>query len=140
MNNPWIQQYIGKTIEAYDPSNYAQCYDLASQFCIDHNVPLDDIMHLRAYEIYTLATDQTRQDFDLIPNTPEFVPQVLDMVVFGSGIGQNGHVSIATGDGDVNHFTSLDQNWNGHAYCEIVDHNYDWVLGVLRLKNLGGRS
>lgn len=55
-----------------------------------------------------------------------------DIVVWGSSVGRGyGHVAIATGKGDTNHFISYDQNWNGKAVHE-VDHTYSGVLGVLR--------
>lgn len=71
-----------------------------------------------------------------IKNTPLFVPQLGDIVVWGEYedlTGEAGHVATATGDNTgTKRFRSLDQNW-GKPYCRIVNHNYDGVYGVIRL-------
>lgn len=133
-----IAQNLGKPVEKEDPSNLDQCFDWAFAYVDVLGIPRSAIRHLRAYEIWTLATAETRQYFDLIPNSPSFIPQKGDMPIFGTEIGPSGHVSTATGIGNLNTFQSADQNWNGHKYIEYITHSYggsQGLLGVLRPKN-----
>lgn len=134
----WTDKYEGQVVEAFDTSNAFQCVDLASQFCIDHGVPLEAIKCISAWEIYANASDLTRQYFDIIVNMPDAVPQADDMVVWGVNEGPDGHVAIASGEGDINYFVSLDQNWDNVKFCRYIKHNYNGVMGWLRLKNKGG--
>lgn len=75
-----------------------------------------------------------KANFDRIANTATFVPQKGDICVWGEGLGEYGHVSIATGDGNTSKFTSHDLNW-GSKYVKLVEHNYKGFLGVLRAKD-----
>jgi hypothetical protein len=58
-------------------------------------------------------------------------------------VGAYGHVAVCK-EGDVNSFTSFDQNWptnvdangNGLGVCHFQGHNYNGVLGWLRPKSL----
>ncbi len=73
--------------------------------------------------------------FTRIENTPDLIPQKGDIAVWGEDVGNiNGHVAIATGDGDTNWFDSYDQNW-GKKEMHLVTHNYRGFLGVLRPKD-----
>lgn len=144
----FFNEYNGKSVEKEDASNLDQCFDLAFAWCDALQIPRDAIRHLNAFQIYTDATDITRQYFDLIENTPEAVPQVGDIVVFSTVVGPAGHVSIANGIGDTNSFQSFDQNWDtardNHGtdpvtgllipYSHLVTHTYNGVLGWLRSK------
>ena len=58
------------------------------------------------------------------------MPKTGDLVVFDGDIG---HICIATGEGDVNWFRSIDQNVGG-SYVKQIKHDYRNCLGVLRLK------
>lgn len=74
--------------------------------------------------------------FRWIANTPDGVPRAGDIMVWGEyapfGISQYGHTSIFV-SGDVNQFTSFDQNWpTGHACAEVHHANYGGVLGWLQ--------
>lgn len=128
--------WLGKPLEAEDPSNLDQCFDEAFAWIDVLGIPREAIRHLHAYQIWTVPNDLTRRHFEMIPNTPTGVPQKGDVVVFGQGVGVSGHVSIASGKGDTKTFQSLDQNWGGHKFVEYVTHNYDLgpVLGWLRPK------
>ena len=44
-----------------------------------------------------------------------------------------GHVAIAYQNINANSFESFDQNWNAQV-GEIINHNYNYVLGFLRIK------
>ena len=70
-----------------------------------------------------------------LENTPSFVPQKGDIVIWGAGLGNiYGHIAIATGEGNTSQFYSYDMNWGGKA-CKKVLHNYKGFLGVLRPKD-----
>lgn len=136
----FTDEYNGQELVGVDPNNPFQCYAVAEQLCMDKGIPLSAIAHLDAYQIYTDATDETRQYFDIIPNTPEGVPPADAIVVFAANVpgltGEAGHVDVATGVGDVNTFQTLDQNWDGLRQCQIVNHaSYNGVLGWLVAKD-----
>ncbi len=126
---------LGKPVEREDASNLDQCYDWFFAYCDALKIPRDAVRHLYAYEIWTKATDQTRQYFDLIPNTPTGVPQKADVPIFDTTVGTAGHVCVADGNvSGTTTFQSTDQNWNGHKYVEYIWHNYNGCLGWLRPK------
>lgn len=77
------------------------------------------------------------KNFTRIANTPDFVPQKGDIVVWAPSLnGGWGHIAIATGEGNTTYFYSYDQNWTGnHDACKMVKHNYNHVYGVLRPKD-----
>ena len=137
MYQDFFNQYNGKPVETEDPSNRDQCMDLAFAWCDALGIPRETIRHLYAYQVFTEPNDATRQHFQLIPNTPDGVPEQGDLIVFSTVVGPAGHICIATGTGDANTFQSFDQNWNGHAYTETVGHSYNGVLGWLRSEDTG---
>ena len=119
----------GKFVERVDPGSLNQCFDLAIYWCEYLGFPKTIFSGLiNASQIYT---QWTHTQFDKIPNTPEFVPQKGDICVF---LGIPGHVSVATGKGDLNTFESFDQNFPTGSASHLVTHNYNNLLGVQRLK------
>jgi len=66
-----------------------------------------------------------------IPNTPSFVPIKGDIMVWGKGVGEYGHIGIVN-EANVNTFVSFDENWPSGSICHFQNHNYGSVLGVLR--------
>jgi hypothetical protein len=130
-----VKDNLGKPVEREDASNLDQCYDWFFAYCDAIGVPRAAVRHLRAYEIWTLANDETKKYFDLIPNSPTFVPQKWDVGIFGTAVGVSGHVCVCSGNNSgLDTFQSTDQNWAGHAYVEYIWHNYNGFLGVLRPK------
>ena len=130
----WV---LSQGIELSDKTNPYQCMDLAYSWVFFLNFPKATIQHLYAYEVFTLPNDLTTQYFELIPNSSTFVPQVGDIAVFDkTSTNIAGHISVCTGDGDTNTFSSLDQNWAGNSKATLVKHGYDSpkLLGVLRPK------
>jgi hypothetical protein len=72
------------------------------------------------------------ENFEKIPNTPEFVPAPGDVVLWDGTKGNPyGHIAIFV-SGDVRAFNSFDQNLPSGAPCGIVHHTYNNVLGFLR--------
>ena len=135
-----VQQFFdtwnNKPCEVESPEYKNQCFDLALAYCDFLGIPRDAIRHLYAYQIQTQPNDLTVQHFELIPNTPNGVPQEGDMVIWGTSIGIAGHVAIATGYGDANGFKSMDQNWPSGTICHFQDHTYNGVIGWLRPRQL----
>jgi hypothetical protein len=62
------------------------------------------------------------------PNCPSCVPSAGDIVVWGSGVGADGHVAVFIG-GDSGSFNSFDQNWPIGSTCHVQHHTYNAVLG-----------
>lgn len=112
------------------------CFDLANDYSVNL-IGGKAFVGMSAYEIYTNFNNQPGKElYERIPNTPEFVPIKGDIMVWGQGIGQWGHVAICTGEGDTTWFNSYDQNWGGkNEPVTLIKHNYNAVLGVLRPKD-----
>lgn len=130
----FFNKYLNQSVEAEDPSNLFQCMDLAFKYCDEMAIPRDTIRHLYASQVYTQPNDNTVKYFELIPNTPSGIPQVGDVPVFGTVVGIAGHICIATGEGNVSTFKSMDQNWNNIKKAVYVNHTYDGILGWLRIR------
>lgn len=126
-----IQQFFdkwnGKGCD-YDGYYGFQCMDLAHQFAsevVGQDIPAAP----GAKDVWTLATP----GFEKIPNTPTGVPQRGDIVIWGTGVGQFGHIAVFD-HGDTTNFTSFDQNWPLNSLCHYQSHNYTGVLGWLHPK------
>jgi hypothetical protein len=128
--NQFFKDWNGKPLEAEDPTNLDQCFDEPIKFCDYLGIPREAIRHFYASQIYTNPTDLTVQYFEMIPNTPNGVPQIGDIIVWKIGLA--GHVAIGTGVGDSSGFTSFDQNWPLKSPCHLQAHTYDNVFGWLR--------
>lgn len=136
--NQFIQNVQGQFIEVSDRSNIYQCYDLAALWVIALNIPKSTISHLYAYEIYTKPNPNTKDFFDLIPNTTTFIPQDGDIAVFDkTSSNVAGHVGVALGGGSVNSFMLFNQNAPLGTNTHLGEYNYNSpkLLGVLRVKN-----
>lgn len=134
----FIQAHKGKAMD-YDGVAGCQCIDLCKYY-------LDEVFDLTPgawgdahcwydnfYSIPTLKNNFTR-----IANTPDFVPQKGDIMVWSGALSSGGwgHVAICSGEGDTNWFNSWDNNWTGnHDATAKIRHTYDYVLGVLRPNN-----
>jgi hypothetical protein len=128
----WV---LGQGVELSDKTNIYQCMDLAYAYCLFLNIPKKTIQHLYAYEVFTSPNDITNEYFQILPNTPDLVPQEGDLGIFNK-VSTNiaGHICVCTGEGDTKTFKSLDQNWAGVSKVSEVTHTYVNFLGVLRPK------
>ena len=127
----FINEYNGKSFD-YDGVSGVQCVDLAKMY-------LDKVFGIKAgswgnakdyYENFNNLP--IRNSFTRIANTPTFVPQRGDIVVWGTGLGNKyGHIAIATGEGNTHQFYSYDLNWGSKKVHKVL-HNYKGFLGVLR--------
>ena len=133
----FIKKYSGKAKD-YDGVAGVQCVDLIKYY-------LKEVFGLNPgawgdahcyYDNFNNISALTK-NFTRIANTPSFVPQKGDIVVWAPSLnGGWGHIAIATGQGDTKCFYSYDQNWTGnHDACKMVKHNYNHVYGVLRPKD-----
>ena len=128
----WILASVGKR---YDTDGYygAQCKDYANAYSSFHGHPLKAS---NANATWTIAQDPFWQK---LANTPTFLPQVGDIVVWGAWTGNTyGHIGVVL-DANLNTFRSVDQNWfNANSTtgspAAIVSHNYTnpRVVGFLR--------
>ena len=76
------------------------------------------------------------KNFDRIANTPTFIPQKGDIVVWDKRHGKYGHIAVADGVGTTSYFYSYDQNWGGKGQgMTRIKHTYKGgFAGVLRPK------
>jgi hypothetical protein len=125
--NRFVDNTQGQFQEVSDKNNVWQCMDLAYEwiFCLD--IPKATIQHTYAYEVFTKPTDLTRQYFEIIPNSPDFIPQDGDIVVYKGG--EAGHIAIALGGGSKTKFLQYEQNKPLGTNAHIAN-----CLGFLRPK------
>jgi len=134
-----IDKYKNQTVEAGGSANAKnQCVDLANAY-IDEVLGLPKILWTNAIDFPSKAGDK----FEFIKNTLINIPNPGDLMIFGKPYGKYlengktiyaGHISIYV-DGDVNSFTSFDQNYPTGSSCQLVEHKYTNVTGWLRPKN-----
>lgn len=135
----FFDEYLNKTVGYPTGSYVGECLSLAKWFIKEVygiNPPPSGCGGARCY--WTIFPNPLGDTFEKIPNTREFVPQRGDIIVWDENTGGGyGHIAICTGEGDLNYFVSLDQNWGGR-HAHYVRHGYEHVYGVLRAKNRGG--
>ena len=121
----WAYAQEGKFLD-YDKVYGAQCVDLVHYY----------------YAYFGKASYATGNGCDFvnnklpdgwtrIKNTPDFVPQLGDIAVWGKELSQYGHVAIIL-SADAHSFVSMDQNWPRGSACKKVTHNYNKFWGVIR--------
>ena len=128
--NEFVNKYLGKKVD-FDGYYGGQCVDLYRQY-------VKDVLGFPqspgvggAAEIWDSASPEY---YDFIPNTPTGVPEPGDIVIWNRRMGGGfGHVAIFL-NGDVNSFTSLDQNWPTLDKVTKTEHNYNSVIGWLHPK------
>ena len=131
----FITRWNGKYID-FDGVYGAQCMDLMHQYIVEVldftdgrilAAPAAKDVFLNFQNVYG------NQIFEKIDNTPTGVPKEGDIMFWGTGIGQYGHVAIFV-EGDANNFRSFDENFPIGSPCHIQSHSYSGVLGWLRTK------
>ena len=128
----FIRQYYGTTID-FDGAAGVQCVDFAKLYLQRvFDIPPFSVGSAKNYYLKFDQYPSFSSKFHRIANTPELIPLKGDLCVwdgtYGSG---NGHVAVASGEGDTRRFSSYDVNWNGKA-MKLVEHSYNSFLGVLR--------
>jgi len=127
--NDFITKYDGKPID-YDGFYGYQCRDLVMQY-ISEFLGFPQPPAGNAINLYTSFNQPN--SYDLIANTPTGIPTKGDIMVWGTGVGSNGHTGIYI-SGNMYSFVSFDQNWPVGSYCHQQNHNYNYVLGWLHPK------
>jgi len=120
----FFEKYNGTKID-FDKYYGSQCVDLFNQYLKDVlgiNNPIQQFPVLSAYQIWDYAKDN--KSFNRIENTPTGVPQQGDIIIWKKNKDlPHGHVAIFD-KGDVNGFTSFDQNYPLNSACHLQRHNY----------------
>ena len=118
----------------FDGAFGAQCFDLANMYW---NYLTGG--RLAGYYAKDIPTANNFNGLATVyKNTPSFLPQKGDIVVFHSGYGGGaGHVAIVW-SANINSFQSLDQNWYGGAQsnprevAQLITHYYDNPMYFIR--------
>ncbi len=133
--NQFVANLNGQFVEVSDRTNIYQCMDLAYLWVFALGFPKTTIQNLFAYEAFTKPKDVTLQHFDLIPNSPAFIPQDGDIGVFNKTSGNvAGHIVVCLGGGTTSKFKAFSQNLPLGSNASIQDFTYTNFLGVLRPK------
>jgi hypothetical protein len=126
----FIKKWLGKKCD-WDGYFSGQCVDLFRQY-VQEVLALPQPKGVGgAKDFWTnFDTDQALfENYEKIPNTPDGVPQKGDVVIWnGRAGGGYGHVAMFV-EGDVNGFTSFDENWPTLDKCTLTKHNYTNVSG-----------
>lgn len=125
----FFNKWSGKGID-FDYFYGFQCMDLVHQYAVEV-VGVDIPAAPAAKDVWLKETP----GYTKIPNTPTGVPLKGDIVIWGVGVGAYGHIAVFE-KGDINTFTSFDQNWPVNSLCHFQQHNYTGVLGWLRPKTV----
>jgi len=126
----FVEKYNGKGID-FDGYYGDQCMDLYRQY-------LKEVLEVPQTPPVVGAKDiwyqPTPENFERVENTPNAVPSLGDIIIWGTVLGTFGHVAIFL-EGNVNRFKSFDQNFPIGSKCHIQEHNYRGVLGWLKPVN-----
>lgn len=129
--NQFISNLNGQFVEVSDKTNIYQCMDLAYLWVFCLGFPKATIQKLYASDVYTNFNDLANQYFNLIPNTPDAIPQDGDLIVWKGTIG---HIAIGLSGGNTKTFMCFEQNNPLGTNAHIQSHDYTNVLGFLRPK------
>lgn len=131
--NGFIDKYNGRYVD-YDGKYGAQCVDLIRQY-------LKEVLGIDGYSLPPVSYAKElyknfvlNKNFVRIKNTPSFIPQKGDIIVWDWRFpvtGYPGHVAIFI-EGDVNRFIAFGQNYGKPNFCKFTNYDYRGVLGVLR--------
>lgn len=122
----FIDKYDGKGID-YDGSFGNQCVDLYRQYVKEVLGYPQSPPVVGAKDIWDTYLPEY---FKRIENTPTGIPEKGDIVIFGTGLGRFGHVSVFI-EGTMTRFKSFDQNYPTGSLCHVQGHTYNAVLGWL---------
>ncbi len=131
----FFDAYLGLWIEtnkSSDQSTNDQCVDLWRTY-YQKVIGAPDVWG-NAVDFWTnYQTDH----FDRIENTPNAIPQLGDVIIWGIKYSKKGHIAVATDIANLKTFISFDENDPAGEPCSYVEHTYSGVLGWLRPKNQG---
>lgn len=121
-----------KSVRGVDTDGYygKQCMDLYNYYC-NNVLGLQNVGASCAKEI--LNNPNIMNNVERIDNYLEFVPQKGDIAIWTAG--EYGHVAICLGEGNVNYFKTIDQNWKSQQLTE-ESHNYTYLSPLVFLRPL----
>ena|SRR3990167_7908899 len=127
----FIDKWNGKGLD-YDGAYGFQCMDVYRQYVKDvlgakQSPPVTGAVNV--WDTYLSGV------FTRTENTPTNSPKSGDVVIWGTRLGQYGHIAVCT-EADANNFTSFDQNYPIGSVCHLQKHTYVGVLGWLRPKGI----
>jgi hypothetical protein len=123
----FVRNWNGKGINV-DHAAGDQCMDLMHQYTLEV-LGLDALHAPTAYQAFLNGDSR----FMKITRTAKNVPRKGDIVFWNTSVGPTGHVAVFI-EGTANRFSSFDQNWPKGAKAHTQVHNYNGVVGWLRLK------
>lgn len=132
MLQDFINRHEGKRVK-HAMGYGGQCMDL-------YRIYVDEVFGVAQSPSVNSAKDvwhtYNKDAFDRIPYdpyTPFQKPQPGDIIIWGPGIGEHGHISIVVSANSYT-FQSLDQNFPTGSSVALTNHTYRHVLGWLRRK------
>jgi hypothetical protein len=128
--NQFIDNLNGQFVEVSYKDAIYQCMDLAYVWVFCLGYPKATIQHTYAHQVFTEASDLTKQYFDIIPNTADGIPQDGDLVIYKGGTA--GHIVIALGGGTTSKFMAFEQNSPLGTNAHVSEKSYSNCLGWLR--------
>lgn len=129
----FIQKYDGQGVDTDNAFGF-QCMDLMHKYCQDVlGLPLAYLRAPTAKDVYLGNNVLGIEYFTKTDNTPTGIPIPGDIILWGTKVGESGHVAIFV-DGSASEFHSFDQNWPVGSKCHIQKHDYKGVLGWLHYK------
>ena len=132
----FVKKYNGQAID-YDGGFGVQCVDLIKLYAEKVlGLKFGAFGNAHAYYDNFENIKMLKDNFIKIKNTPDFVPQKGDIIIWNTRRGNGaGHIALCNGIGTKNYFCSYDMNWNGVKAMQLIKHTYSNVLGVIRFKN-----
>lgn len=132
----FISNLNGQFVEVSSKEAIYQCMDLSYVWAFVLDIPKATIQRGYAHEVYTQATDFTREYFEIIPNLVETIPQPGDLVVWKATSGNiAGHIAIVI-EATQTKMKVFEQNNPVGTNAHIQERNYTNVIGFLRPKNV----
>ncbi len=126
----FLSEWTGRGVNLPEDKNpYGfQCVELVNEWLKELGLNPEPFTNAQDFDDHYKLYDPTTLVY--IPNTPLNVPKTGDIVIWqGTGL-PFGHVAIFV-HGDVNTFTSFDQNWPSGSLPHLQSHTYWNVEGWL---------
>ena len=123
----FITKYNGMQNVGNTPDNIGQCTGISNIWIVDWLKKSFIWGHAKNW-----ANNYNPNDFEFILNTPDYIPQVGDIICKNNGT--YGHVAISTGTGDLHNYEVFEQNVPLGGGCRLHTYKdeYKNVLGGLR--------
>lgn len=135
----FYNKYIGRAFPDTDGVFGTQCVDLPKSYIQEVWGENYGPMYGNggAKEAYLLFPNSliTTSEWDRLPNTPDFIPNQGDIIVFDATVGNPyGHIGVVH-EANLNTVTVFNTNWrNKNAELNVFDYANPRVLGFLRHK------